>query len=109
MNRNVDPSPSIESTATSPPWACATWRTIERPRPVPPVVAAASLVDAVEAFEDALEVARRNADPLVVHGDDDTITVDVRADLDWLAVLGVLDRVVEQVRHRAHDLASGRS
>ncbi len=36
-NRNVEPSPSIDSTVTSPPCACATWRTIERPRPVPPV------------------------------------------------------------------------
>ena len=35
---NVLPSPSTEVTDTSPPWLLATWRTIARPRPVPPVV-----------------------------------------------------------------------
>ena len=34
---NVEPSPSRDSTVTSPPCACATWRTIASPRPVPPV------------------------------------------------------------------------
>ena len=34
---------------------------------MPPVVAAASPVDAVEALEDALEVARRDADAVVAH------------------------------------------
>ena len=34
---NVEPSPSCEDTSTSPRWFVATWRTIDRPRPVPPV------------------------------------------------------------------------
>ncbi len=34
---NVEPSPSRESTSTSPPWFEATWRTMARPSPVPPV------------------------------------------------------------------------
>ena len=32
----VDPSPSRESTSTRPWWLLATWRTMERPSPVPP-------------------------------------------------------------------------
>jgi len=36
-NVNVLPTPSVDSTATRPPWRLATCRTIERPRPVPPV------------------------------------------------------------------------
>src|SRR5437660_1049449 len=34
---NVDPSPSRDSTRTSPPWLDATWRTMARPSPEPPV------------------------------------------------------------------------
>ena len=34
---NVEPSPSCDDTSTSPPWLVATWRTIDSPRPVPPV------------------------------------------------------------------------
>ena len=34
---NVEPSPSCDDTSTSPPWLVATWRTIARPSPVPPV------------------------------------------------------------------------
>ena len=37
MSVNVDPSPSRESTSTWPWWLLATWRTMERPSPVPPV------------------------------------------------------------------------
>ena len=35
VNGRTDPS--VDSTVTSPPWLLATWRTIARPRPVPPV------------------------------------------------------------------------
>ena len=58
---NVEPSPSRDSTVTSPPCAWATWRTIASPSPVPPVVAAPGPVDAVEPLEDPFEVARRDA------------------------------------------------
>ena len=34
---NVEPSPSSDDTSTSPPWFEATWRTMDSPRPVPPV------------------------------------------------------------------------
>ena len=33
----VEPSPSWEATSTSPPWFMTAWRTMARPRPVPPV------------------------------------------------------------------------
>ena len=33
----VEPSPSREETVTSPSWFWTTWRTMARPRPVPPV------------------------------------------------------------------------
>ena len=33
----VEPSPSRDSTSTQPWWLLATWRTMDRPRPVPPV------------------------------------------------------------------------
>ena len=34
---NVEPWPSADVTDTVPPWLVATWRTMARPRPVPPV------------------------------------------------------------------------
>ena len=34
---NVEPTPSSDTTSTSPPWLVATWRTIANPSPVPPV------------------------------------------------------------------------
>ena len=34
---NVEPSPSWDDTSTSPRWLVATWRTMARPSPVPPV------------------------------------------------------------------------
>src|SRR5205823_2803925 len=33
----IDPSPSRDVTDTLPPWLVATWRTMARPSPVPPV------------------------------------------------------------------------
>lgn len=32
---NVEPIPGADSTSTVPPWRCATWRTMLRPRPKP--------------------------------------------------------------------------
>ena len=106
-NRKVEPCPSTDSTVTSPPCACATWRTIERPSPVPPVVAAAGLVDPVEALEDPLEVAARDADPVRRAPSISTVAVRASAVLtvDRAPRLRVLHRVVEQVRDRAHHLA----
>ena len=77
------------------------------PSPVPPVVAAAGPVDPVEALEDALEVARRDADAVV--GDvelDHRPSLDATRDLDRAARVGVLHRVVEQVGERRHELAA---
>ena len=61
----VDPSPSRESTSTRPWWLLATWRTMDRPSPVPPVSRLRPVVDPVEALEDAVEVAGGDADALV--------------------------------------------
>ena len=47
-------------------------------------LAAARAVDAVEALEDPLEVARRDADAVVAHDDRDPVVDDARADLDRL-------------------------
>ena len=53
------------STVTSPPCACATWRTMARPEPGAAGVAAARLIDAVEPFEDPFEIAARDPDAVV--------------------------------------------
>ena len=68
-------------------------------------VAAARPVDAVEALEDALEIAGRDPDAVIAHDERDPVADDARADLDRLARARVLDRVVEQVHERAAHLA----
>ena len=47
-------------------------------------VAAARPVDAVEALEDALEIARRDPDAVIAHDERDPVVDDARADLDRL-------------------------
>ena len=69
-------------------------------------VAAARPVDPVEALEDAFEVARRDPDPVVAHGEHEPVADDVGTDLDRLVRARVLDRVVEQVHERAAHLAA---
>src|SRR4029450_6775945 len=49
--------------------------------------AAARLVDAIEALEDALEIARRDPDAVVAHADDDAVRDSIRVDLDRAALL----------------------
>ena len=68
---NVEPSPSRDSTSTRPRWFWATWRTIERPSPVPPVWRLRPVVDPVEALEDPLEVLRAGSRALVGDRDPD--------------------------------------
>ena len=46
---------------------------------------AASTVHAVEALEDAFEVARRDPDAVIAHDQRDSVTVEAGADLDGLA------------------------
>ena len=58
---NVVPSPSSLSTSIVPPWFSTTCFTIARPSPVPPV-SRDRAVHAVEALEDARDVARGDAD-----------------------------------------------
>ena len=108
---NVEPSPSRDCTDTCPPWLVATWRTMARPRPVPPVLAAAGPIDAVEALEDPFEVAlagcrcrgrcttrsthrSRRRRPPTAHQVDDR------------AGIGVLHGVLEQVGQRRHELSA---
>src|SRR5262249_14946717 len=78
-------------------------------------VATSRAVDAIEALEDALEVAARNSDAVIAHGDRYPIVIDERrTDLDWCTGHRILDRVVQQVddrashlTHVAHDLHVG--
>ena len=107
MKRNVEPSPSTDSTVTSPPWACATWRTIDEAEAGTTGGAAARLVDAVEALEDALEVAARDADPVRRAPRSRRVAVERGArPSTGLPGFRVLHRVVEQVGDRAHHLAA---
>ena len=55
-----------------------------QPEPGAAGVAAAGAVDPVEAFEDALEVAGRDADAVIAHDERDAVVDDARADLDRL-------------------------
>ena len=61
----VDPSPSRDSTSTSPLVVGGNVTDDRQPEPGPAGLAAPALVDPVEALEDAVEVACRNADPVV--------------------------------------------
>ncbi len=64
-NENVEPRPSSDTTQIRPPWASITCRAIARPE----ARAAApdpGPVDLVEALEDALLRAARDADPVVL-------------------------------------------
>ena len=54
--RTSIPAPSSLSTVTVPPWFSATWRTIARPSPVPPVSRDRARSTAVEALEHAGEI-----------------------------------------------------
>src|SRR5689334_2852768 len=54
---------------------------------------AAGAVDAVEALEDAVAIARRDADAVVGHGQLDVVAVVAGADLHRRAGIGVLDGV----------------
>src|SRR6476620_5346973 len=67
---------------------------------------AAGPVDAVEALEDAVEVARRDADAVVPHDDVDPRAVRMGGHLDGAAGVGVLHAVLDQVGHRRHELAA---
>ena len=67
-------------------------------------LAAAGAVDPVEAFEDALEVALGDADALVGDGDVDRLAIGRSGHGDRGVLVGVLDRVVEQVADRGHEL-----
>ena len=66
---NVVPSPSCDSTVTSPPCALRDVAHDREPEPGPAGLAASGAVDAVEALEDPLEIARRDPDAVVAHRD----------------------------------------
>ena len=73
---------------------------------MPPVVPAARSVDTVEALEDPVEVASGDADALVGDHDLDRLVVDTGAHLDDVAVVAVLDGVLDQVADRRDELAA---
>ena len=103
---NVEPTPSADSTETAPPWLVATWRTMARPEPGAAGLAAAGPVDPVEALEDAVEVAGRDADAVVGDHAARPIGRRVRPHLDGRAGVGVLHAVLEEVGQRRHELAA---
>ena len=84
---NVEPSPSRDSHGDV---AAVRLRDVahdREPEPGAAGVAAARPVDAVEALEDAFEVARRDPDAVVAHDERDAVAVEPRADLDRLAAV----------------------
>ena len=66
------------------------------PRPVHPV----------EPLEDAIEVLRRDADPMIGHHDVDPGVLDLCRDIDLRSRIAVLHAVVDQVHHRRHQLVT---
>src|SRR5262249_31590082 len=70
-----------------------------------PCLAAARPVDPVEPLEDAIEVTRRDADPVIAHVDVDPRSVGARRHLDDRTGVGVLHAVLAEVGHRRHQLA----
>src|SRR3712207_4584277 len=70
-------------------------------------VAAAGAIDAVEALEDALEVALGDAQTVVAYDQVHPLpsVVEAGAHLDGRAGVGVLDPVLDQVGQRRHQLA----
>ena len=62
-------------------------------------------VDPVEPFKDPFEFRSRNADPVVLHGDGDTVLDQFDTQRDPLIGFGVTHAVVEQVGDCPHELA----
>ena len=97
-NENVLPDPSTDSTQIRPPCCSMMWRAIARPRPVPPAAPRKPRpVDLVEALEDPRLGRARDADAVVLDGDDDLRPVARTATSDLAAVGAELHRVVEEV------------
>ena len=69
-------------------------------------VAAARLVDAVEALEDPIEITLGDADPLVGHHDLHPRPGRPAANLHDTAVLAVLDGILDEVADRRRELAA---
>lgn len=104
---NADPTPGVLSTRTEPPWASATWRTMESPSPVPPGLARSGVVDSIEPFKDAIEVLRWNADAGVRDGQL-RVASDTSRRREHLAPVGcVTNRVLEQVLDEVREISLG--
>ena len=83
------------------------WRTIDRPRPVPPAHATASSVNSVEAFKYTVQILTRNPDSAVADLDFN-VTVglsDGNRDRPTTGI-GELDCVVQQIEHRRGELTT---
>ena len=104
---NVEPSPSDDCTSDLASVVGGHVAHDGQPEPGAARLAAAGPVDAVEALEDPVEVAGRDADARV--GDDavdDTVRRRCVDTHDLAARLAVLHRVVDQVAERRHELAA---
>ena len=64
--KNVEPTPSFDSTQIRPPCCSTTWRAIDEPEARPAAAPHAGPVDLVEALEDTPIDALRDADPVVL-------------------------------------------
>ena len=67
LSVNTEPSPSFDSTRTS-PMVLITCRTILSPSPVPPV-ARLRFIDTIETLENAIELSSRHSNSIVGHLD----------------------------------------
>ena len=100
----LDPRPSSLSTRTVPPWASATWRTMARPSPVPPVWRARPCRPDRSARTPAT-LAGRDTLAGVGHLDHGPALGGLEADTHGPLGRGVAQGVVEQVGHQQPELA----
>ena len=96
---NVEPRPGCDQTRTSPPWFCTVCLTMLRPSPEPPVLRERAWSTRKKRSKTRSRSSLRNADALVGDGDLDRAVRRLHADADAAAVVGVGDRVRDQVVH----------
>ena len=85
---------------TRPPCSSTRWRTIERPSPVPPGIARARFVHAVEALEYTTEIGLRHAGPVIANRQEHPPVPGARAQLDAPAFCRIVHRVLDEISQR---------
>src|SRR5208337_2160406 len=100
--RNVEPSPTFESTQMRPPCISMICLAMARPRPVPPFGLRVRVVDLVELLEDPRPLVLRNAGT----GVDDThreASVDGIGSHADLASIGEFDRIADEIEQHLRE------